>query len=184
MGRERKTGPHTQQRASLRATMSRRRLLQGSAATAALGGVSALVAGCNKRREPEPRASEQDVAGAATMDLRQSLVALVLALGPWRSDQADLAEQFLGLFATEERLRGYEDAAPQIMAAAARIPAGARALGEIQLDSFPEPERQALLRVLHDVYRLKQVRYFVAGQPLPGTCMGDLKAFLTAPQDG
>lgn len=185
MARERKTGPRTQQRGAIRkSTLTRRLLLQGSAAAAALGGVATLAMGCKKRREPEPRAGEREATDATTLDLRQSLVALALALGPWRADQTDVAEHFLDRYVTAERLRGYEPAAPQIAAAAARLPAGARALGEIDLGLFPGPERQALLRVLHDLYGIQEVRFFLAGQPPPGACMGDLEAFLTTPDGG
>jgi hypothetical protein len=176
MSRQRKTGPESK--------ITRRRLLQGSAAAAALGGVVTL-AGCNKRRDtPASQDGEGAAAGAAIPDLRQSLTALLLALGPWRAEQAGVAEHFLDRFVTAERLRGYEDAAPQIAAVAARIPAGARALGAIDLGPFPAPERQALLRVLHDLYGIQEVRFFLAGQPPPGACVGDLEAFLTAPGEG
>ena len=186
MARDRRTGPRREQRASSReARISRRQLLQGSAAAAALGGVAVLAAGCKERREPAPSQTDQGATtGATTLDLRQSLVALVLALGPWSADQAGVAEHLMSRYLTAERLRGYEEAAPQITAVASRLPAGARALGEIELGMFPEPERQILLRVLHDLYGIQEVRFFLAGQPPPGACMGDLQAFLSAPEDG
>lgn len=189
MSHERETGPHEQRPAGAtsgrESKLSRRRLLQGSAAAAALGGVAALAAGCNKRRDTEAsQAGEHAATGATAPDLRQSLAALVLALGPWRADQAGVAGHVLDRYLTAERLRGYEDAAPQITAVAARIPSGARALGEIDLGQFPEPERRALLRVLHELYGIQEVRFFLAGQPPPGACVGDLEAFLSAPDEG
>lgn len=185
MASNRTTGPRRQQRVAGRAAITRRQLLQGSAAAAALGGMSFLAVGCKERREPEPSQTGQGAtAGATPLDLRQSLAALVLALGPWRAEQLGVAENLMHRYVTAERLRGYEDAAPQIIAIASRFPAGARALGEIDLNMFSEIERQTLLRVLHDLYAIQEVRFFLAGQPPPGACMGDLQAFLTTPEDG
>lgn len=163
-----------------RRKLARRAVLRGGVAAAALGWAVSVAPGCQRKREAGPAQAAAADAGQKDDDVppsepRAVLTALVLALGPFTAAHTAEAEHFVARYVTDERLAHFAAAAEPLRAVAARLPPGARALDEIDLAAHDERERQALLDVLHDLYGIQEIRFFLAGQPPPGACIGNLE---------
>jgi hypothetical protein len=113
----------------------------------------------------------------------EALHRLVLLVGPWDEGQREQAEDFARRFlATENAVSPYLPAsATAVQNLAGRFPAGAMAVGEIDLASLPEEERELLLQLSRQLYTYIEVRFFVNGEPPWGQCQKDHLRYTRTP---
>lgn len=113
----------------------------------------------------------------------EALHRLILLVGPWDEGQRKPAEDFAHrFFATENAVSPYLPAsAAVVQSLAGRFPAGAVAVGEIDLATLPEEERELLLQLTRQLYTYVEVRFFVNGEPPWGECQKDPLRYTRAP---
>lgn len=108
---------------------------------------------------------------------------LVLLVGPWGEGERKQAEDFARRFlAAENAVSPYlPDSAALVQSLAGRFPAGAMAVGEIDLAALPAGERELLLQLTRQIYTYVEVRFFVNGEPSWGECQKDHMRYTRAP---
>jgi len=113
----------------------------------------------------------------------EALRRLVLLVGPWGEGQRVQAEDFAGRFlAAGNAVSPYlPTSAAVVQSLAARFPAGAMAVAEVDLAALPEEERELLLQLSRQLYTFVEVRFFVNGEPPWGECQKDHLRYTRAP---
>ena len=133
-----------------------------------------LAVGCG----PEGRRSTGE---ARLSPDEQSLRMLVLALGPWPDSEKEKAEGFADRFVTYAGSLYLPDSAATIQSLAARLPAGAMALEEIDIRDLSAEEREVLTQLTQQIYSFIEVRFYVASEPPWGECLGERTRYTRAP---
>ncbi|HEY7745316.1 MAG TPA: hypothetical protein VIA07_03185, partial [Desulfuromonadales bacterium] len=128
----------------------------------------ALFLGCRPKAHPP-------IAEGPALSPEEALRRLILVLGPWDEGQREQAEDFARRFlAAGNAISPYLPAsAATVQSLADRFPAGTLAVGEIDLASLPEEERDLLLQLTRQLYTYVEVRFFVNGEPPWGECQRD-----------
>jgi hypothetical protein len=128
----------------------------------------ALFFGCKSR-------VQTSIVEAPAPNPEEALRLLILLVGPWDEGQRKPAEDFARRFLTAENaVSPYLPAsAAVVQSLAGRFPAGAMAVGEIDLAALPEEERELLLQLTRQLYTYVEVRLLVNGEPPWGECQKD-----------
>ena len=114
---------------------------------------------------------------------QESLSRLVLALGPWSADDRELAEEFVGRFLATEHMVGLylPDSSAVIQGLARRFPEGVMSVGDVDLATLPEEEREFVVGFIQQLYSLVEVRFFISNEPRWGVCLGERTRYTQAP---
>jgi len=121
--------------------------------------------GCGSESEDGEETSEQ-------LETEESFKKLILALGPWSSNQKAEAENFAERFVAAS---GNTDPYPDglIQKIAGRIPDRSIKLKKIDLGNFPEGERKLLIQFVQQLYSYLEIRNIITGEPVFGMCQAD-----------
>jgi hypothetical protein len=108
---------------------------------------------------------------------------LVLALGPWSDGERERAEEFVGRFLAAEQIVGLylPESRDAIESLSARYPDDAMAVGELDLASLSEAEREFVVPFVQQLYSLIEVRFDIANEPRWGECLGERTRYTQAP---
>lgn len=112
-----------------------------------------------------------------------SLGRLVLALGPWSTDDRERAQEFVGRFVAAEHLVGLylRRFDGVIRSLAGRLPEGVMSIRELELSSLTPDERDFALQLAQQLYSLVEVRFHVSSEPPWGQCLGERTRYVRAP---
>lgn len=140
-------------------------------------GVSAgvVATSCKSKTNRSSAPSTEDAAPPRPQSFKEATLVLCLLVGPWTLDDRSIGEELLGRFLTPERLERFSKHAKAIAALPSQLPlAQPGGIDKIPLGELSSSERAALLDVVNDLYRMEEVRYYIADEPDSGTCMVDL----------
>ena len=114
---------------------------------------------------------------------QESLSRLVLALGPWSADDRELAEEFVGRFLAAEHMVGLylPESSTVIQRQARRFPEGVMSVGDVDLATLSEEEREFVVGFIQQLYSLVEVRFFISNEPRWGACLGERTRYTQAP---
>ena len=114
---------------------------------------------------------------------QESLRRLVLALGPWSADDRELAEEFVGRFLAAEHMVGLylPESSTVIQRLARRFPEGVMSVGDVDLATLSEEEREFVVGFIQQLYSLVEVRFFISNEPRWGACLGERTRYTQAP---
>ena len=114
---------------------------------------------------------------------QESLSRLVLALGPWSADDRELAEEFVGRFLAAEHMVGLylPESSTVIQSLARRFPEGVMSVGDVDLATLSEEEREFVVGFIQQLYSLVEVRFFISNEPRWGLCLGERTRYTQAP---
>ena len=120
--------------------------------------------------------------GQRTLE-QESLSRLVLALGPWSADDRELAEEFVGRFLAAEHMVGLylPESSAVIQRLAQRFPEGVMSVGDVDLATLSEEEREFVVGFIQQLYSLVEVRFFISNEPRWGLCLGERTRYTQAP---
>lgn len=106
------------------------------------------------------------------LETEKSFKKLILAFGPWSSNQKAEAENFAERFVAAS---GNTDPYPDglIQKIAARFPDNSIGLKKIDLGNFPEGERKLLIQFVQQLHNYLEIRNIIAGEPVFGMCQAD-----------
>jgi len=106
------------------------------------------------------------------LETEESFKKLILAFGPWSSNQKAEAESFAERFVAAS---GNTDPYPGglIQKIAGRIPDSSTGLKKIDLSNFPEDERKLLIQFVQQLHSYLEIRNIIAGEPIFGVCQAD-----------
>ena len=111
------------------------------------------------------------------LDTQGSFKKLIVAFGPWSSDEkakaGDFAKRFVSASGNTVPYSG-----EMIKKIAGRIPDGSVGLKKIDLTIFPDDERKILVQFVQQLYSYLEVRNYTVGEPEFGLCQVD-KNFYT-----
>jgi hypothetical protein len=118
--------------------------------------------------------------GTTTQD---PLGKLVIALGPWSEGERERAEEFAGRFLAAEQVVGLylPDSSGAIESLAGRFPDGAMAVGELNMSSLSEEEREFVMPFVQQLYSFIEVRFDIVNEPRWGECLGERTRYTQAP---
>lgn len=113
----------------------------------------------------------------------ESLNKLILAAGPWTSEEREKADNFVRRFlAAEGAASPYLPSHGKVLQTlAGRFPAGTFALKEIDLKPLSPEERELLLKLVEQLYNYVEVRFFVSHDPPWGECQPDRMRYTRSP---
>lgn len=113
----------------------------------------------------------------------EPLSRLIQVLGPWPETERRAAERFAERFLAAPHLVGpfLPDSGELAQRLAARFPAEAFGVAEIDLEDVPADERELLLNLTRQIYSLVEVRFDIAGEPPWGECPADRRRHTLAP---
>ena len=114
---------------------------------------------------------------------QESLLELVLALGPWPATDRARAEEFAARFLAADQVVGLylPEASSAILGLARRFPDGAMAVGEVDLGPLPDGERELAVQLTQQIYSLVEVRFYVSSEPPWGECLGERTRYTQPP---
>jgi len=106
------------------------------------------------------------------LETKESFKKLILALGPWSSNQKAEAENFAKRFVAAS---GNTDPYPEglINEIASRIPNNSIGLKKIDLGTFPKDERKLLIQFVQQLHNYLEIRNIITGEPVFGMCQTD-----------
>jgi hypothetical protein len=106
------------------------------------------------------------------LETKESFKKLILALGPWSSNQKVEAENFAERFVAAS---GNTDPYPVglINKIATRIPDNSIRLKKIDLGNFPKDERKLLIQFVQQLHNFLEIRNIITGEPVFGMCQTD-----------
>ncbi len=120
--------------------------------------------GCGKESDSEETREQSET--------KESFKKLVLALGPWSSNQKAEAENFAERFVTASaNTDPYSDGL--IKKIARRIRDNSIGLKKIDLGNFPKDERTVLIQFVQQLYSYLEIRNIITGEPIFGMCQTD-----------
>lgn len=106
------------------------------------------------------------------LETEASFKKLILALGPWSSNQKAEAENFAERFvAASANTDPYPDGLIQKIAT--RIPDNSIGLKKIDLGNFPNDERKLLIQFVQQLHNYLEIRNIITGEPVFGMCQTD-----------
>jgi hypothetical protein len=126
--------------------------------------------------------SNESRPGAGSLSpAEESLLALVLALGPWPESDRAKAEDFAGRFVAYAGGLYLSESTNVVQSLANRLPADAMALTELDLKDLTAEERELTIQLTQQLYSFIEVRFYVANEPPWGECLGDRTRYTLAP---
>jgi hypothetical protein len=127
-------------------------------------GAGALVVGCRHRaRGPD-----------------EAMRAIIVALGPWKPEDRELALQFADTYLKANRPIPRGVSLPKL---ADRLEAAVSNSRGVQMSKLTNLQRKLVAMVLFDIYESPLVYGYARGTAPPGQCIGDLDQHTRAPAD-